>query len=202
MDSDVGICNAALTILGTRNIMMLTEDSNEAKKCNKVFWDCVETTLQEYKWSFATTQVELAPLTDKYVGWNYAYQYPKDCLQRISLINPNEDEDWHYPILSSEFTVELSANNDSRVLLTDHERVIIKYTKFIKNINVYTPTFKRALVWQLAITLGRSLKGAASNEVAACMQSYREVISKAKVIDANESIIKPVRKNKYLEGRR
>ena len=202
MDSVVSICNNALTVLGARKIMLLDEGSTEANNCKTVFWDCVESTLQAHNWSFATSQEELAPLSENYQGWDYAYRYPVDCLRIIALVDPNICEDWHYPINFSEYTVQLSLKGDSRVLLSSHDRVILKYTRFIKNISVYSAAFKRTLVWQLTVALGRQLKGAASNEVAAYEQAYRIELSKARSIDSSESIIKPIRENKYRRGRR
>ena len=172
MDSAVGICNEALTILGARRILSLEDESTEARNCAAVFWNCVELTLQAHNWSFAAAQIELAPLVEVYAGWAYAYRYPQDCLRIISMIDPVINEDWHYPIASSDYTVQLAVNGDCRVLLTSHERVIMKYVKYVKNISVFSSAFRKALVWQIAITLGRQLKGAASNEVAAYIDAY------------------------------
>ena len=106
MDNAVGICNAALTLLGVCKIRMLEEESDEARKCKEVFWGCVKAMLEEYKWSFATTQNELARVPEEYFGWAYAYRYPSDCLDIISIVNPVVSTDWRTPIDVSEYTVQ------------------------------------------------------------------------------------------------
>ncbi len=201
MDDAVGICNAALTTMGASKIKLLTENSDEARKCNGVFWGCVKSMLEDFKWSFATTQLEIAQVSDEYFGWAYAYRYPSDCLEIISLVNPNLTDDWQHLIDVSEYVVQTAANkDDGKVLLSIHERVLLKYIFFQKDITKFSGKFKEALVQKLIVTLGVDLKGMSAADLEKHQQLYELLLSKAKSKDYKNSYVKPIKENKYIKA--
>lgn len=86
MASVVEICNRALSNIGnSRSINSLTEASKEAGECSLHFEACRDAVLSDFDWNFATKRVALADTSNPPPDWEYAYQYPSDCL-RISEI--------------------------------------------------------------------------------------------------------------------
>src|SRR3546814_17373670 len=61
----VEVCNLALGRIGegaSRPIQSLTEASEAARACNRVFASAMETTLRDFPWAFAQASVALAPV--------------------------------------------------------------------------------------------------------------------------------------------
>lgn len=103
MTSEVEICNRALDKVGTRStIASLTEASNEAKICNRLYAPTRDETLGMAFWNFARKTANLSllksapgtitnPNPSGWTGvwsddfpappWLFEYAYPSDCLQ-------------------------------------------------------------------------------------------------------------------------
>lgn len=81
--SETSICNMALTSLGAPRILdTITEETEQARKCNAIFDDLRDQELSSFPWGFATEMVAPAkvsgtPLYD----YTYIYQKPSDCLR-------------------------------------------------------------------------------------------------------------------------
>src|SRR3546814_20215370 len=81
----VEVCNLALGRIGegaSRPIQSLTEASEAARACNRVFASAMETTLRDFPWAFAQASVALAPVAQTVPGWEFSYAYPENCLFR------------------------------------------------------------------------------------------------------------------------
>jgi hypothetical protein len=52
--NSVEICNSALTLIGTRKIVALSDPSVEARECNSNYDKCRKATLRDHPWNFAT----------------------------------------------------------------------------------------------------------------------------------------------------
>src|SRR3546814_19279751 len=77
------VCNLALGRIGegaSRPIQSLTEASEAARACNRVFASAMETTLRDFPWAFAQASVALAPVAQPVPGWERASAYPANCL--------------------------------------------------------------------------------------------------------------------------
>ena len=89
MASVVEICNRALSYIGnSRSINSLTEASKEAGECSLHFEACRDAVLSDFDWNFATKRVALADTSNPPPDWEYAYQYPSDCLRITEIMLP------------------------------------------------------------------------------------------------------------------
>ena len=60
MPSVVDICNEAMDLLGAATITSLTENSKEARLCNRRFDTVRDTVLRSHNWNCAITRATLA----------------------------------------------------------------------------------------------------------------------------------------------
>src|SRR3546814_9617900 len=87
----VEVCNLALGRIGegaSRPIQSLTEASEAARACNRVFASAMETTLRDFPWAFAQASVALAPVAQTVPGWEFAYAYPERSEEHTSELQP------------------------------------------------------------------------------------------------------------------
>jgi hypothetical protein len=104
----------------------------------------------------------LTPITNTWHGWQYAYQYPSDCLEFRYIFNPYLSQTINnfvgiYPVYRPNPTVQnipfevvAATDGNSRVILTNQPGAIGIYTKQITNTGLFTPLFVDALAARLA----------------------------------------------------
>ena len=96
MPSVVDICNEAMDLLGAATITALTENSKEARLCNRRFVTVRDSVLRTHTWNVAVTRATLAQDTDPPAfGFTYQYSLPTDpyCLRVLSFWNSNVNND-------------------------------------------------------------------------------------------------------------
>lgn len=123
MTSVVEICNLALSNIRAGSINSLDENSLQAQQCKLKYPIMRDQLLAELPWSFNHKIKTLAVLTDDIFNWNYAYQYPSDCLKINRLIGAHEQ-------LSNADSDVISRLIDSQVLPVGHSRRKIPYQVF------------------------------------------------------------------------
>lgn len=93
MASEVDICNLALQRLGAATISSLTDDSKNARECNRVYDHARDSELRAHPWSFARKRASLAAdSTDPSFGYAKRYAVPADFLRLMPQNgrNPND----------------------------------------------------------------------------------------------------------------
>lgn len=151
--SAVDICNLALVRAGVSKVISsLEEASVEAGVCRVIYPTALEATLAAAPWPFATKRAVLAPLASGgRGGFAFSYALPPDCIAVQEVFAGRRlREDQKVP-----FAIENEA--ETRILLTDHEDVEVKYTARVENPLVFHPLFVQALAWNLAEDLAISL---------------------------------------------
>ena len=96
MASVVDICNEAMDLLGAATITSLTENSKEARLCNRNFEKIRDTVLRAHNWNIAITRKQLAKDSDAPAfGFTNQFTLPTDpyCLRVISLHTANVDNE-------------------------------------------------------------------------------------------------------------
>ena len=89
MASVIEICNRALSNIGnSRSINSLNEASKEADQCSLHFDACRDAALADFDWNFATKRLALADTNNPPPDWQYAYQYPTDCVRITEIMVP------------------------------------------------------------------------------------------------------------------
>lgn len=169
--TEVQICNIALTGLGASRITSLTQDSENARRCNVLYATLRDDLLRRHPWNFAVTRRQLAVLDETPAfGYTYVYQLPADCLRVLSEQNSDTD----YKI-------------EGRKVFTDDTTIKIKYIARVTDTNIFSIDFSMALAAYLASTLAYSITN--SNTVAeAASNTFNEKLSLAKAADASEGL--------------
>ena len=170
--NEIDIANFALIQIGGEQITSLTEDSQEARLMNRIFYPSLETLLQEHPWNFATKRASLALSTDTPVyGYTYAYVIPSDCLQIIEF--ENWDDGYDYVV------------EDGKVL-SNADTCKVTYKENIRDMNKLSPLFRQAFISYLAANLAPYLTNTAQYAQGASQQ-FIMYLRKAKVQNARES---------------
>jgi len=198
--NSVGICNLALSHLGSYSIQSFTESTKEAQFCDAVYEPVRDSMLRDFDWNFATKREALALLTTTYSGYDYAYAYPSDCLKAIKIYNANTgysmsgsfyDASLTYSSPNKiEFEIAINDNLNQKIVLTNEGDAELFYTAKVTNVNLYDPLFVTAFSYSLAAELALALKGSTKMQEE-LTQLARLYGYKAQATNANESYLKP-----------
>lgn len=167
--SEVSICNIALTMLGEKSITSLGDDSKQARYCSLRYEDIRNAVLRAHPWNCALARVQLARLADDPAfGWAYQYELPNDYLRIVRLEN-----------MEDEYVIEGSA------LLTDISPCRIIYVKLLTDTTLFDPLLCQAIATRLAWELAKPITG--STEIMDRMErKYDAILKEARSIDAQE----------------
>ncbi|CAB3624686.1 hypothetical protein [Achromobacter pestifer] len=232
MASVVDICNLALAHLGdeaTVSSIDPPEGSAQAEHCARFYPMARDTVLEAHDWNFATTRGVLALVGSAWPSWAFCYELPATCVRAISVLPPGALDDYStaYPRTAGalgypgatfvphgavytpqEFSIETgesdgSEADDRRLLYTNQEGAVLRYTRRVEDTTRFPPLFVDALTRLLASYLaGPVVKGTDGVSVAqAQLQAYRGIISQATVSDSNQRSIKPRQSVPWIAGR-
>lgn len=187
------------TSQGDRNTVVLDEFYETAK----------EKTLSDHDWGFASAFRELTPTgnTSQHPKYAYEYDYPNNCLfvrevylfekeryknlkdEKISFFNMAA---LHYDNENSEASkrqnfVIASDDSGKRIIYTDVQPAVARFTRLVDEETYYTPEFAMALSWYLAFLSAPSITGARV-KTSDCLQIYRQMLKEGKTADANEGL--------------
>lgn len=232
MASDVDICNLALAHLGdeaTVSSIDPPEGSAQAEHCARFYPMARDTVLEAHDWNFATTRGVLALVGSAWPSWAFCYELPSACVRAISVLPPGALDDYSvgfprtasslgYPgatfvphgaaYMPQEFSIETGESDgndadDRRLLYTNQEGAVLRYTRRVEDTTRFPPLFVDALSRLLASYLaGPVVKGTEAISVAqAQLQAYRAIITQATVSDSNQRSIKPRQSVPWIAGR-
>ena len=149
MASVVEICNRALSNIGnSRSINSLTEASKEAGECSLHFEACRDAVLSDFDWNFATKRVALADTSNPPPDWEYAYQYPSDCLRITEIMLPGVRNPT--AAMRVQYEVGADTNGTGKLIYTDQPQAWLKYVSRVSDVNMFDAIFMEALAWRLA----------------------------------------------------
>lgn len=198
MSSEVQICNLALSHIGARRIQSLNDPIPEARECKLFYPIARDAALRDNDWAFARKRIALAQLTEEFIGWDYAYGYPRDCHK--------DREIWNgigYPAEPHEkVPYEIASNStlDGSVILTNEEAAYLVYTAKVTNVNVFDAMFIDAISFRLASDLAIPVKGK-SDLQKDFMQQYTMFMGRAQVASANQGHPTPTDHNSFVAAR-
>ena len=136
-ESAVEICNDALAILRANPIASLTEDSENARRCNRFYSRGLRACLRMHPWNFAMARQQLAQnATAPAFEYDHAYTLPTDpyCLKVMGL--------WTGSQWIRRFKIE------GRNIVTELDECWIKYTALVTDTLQFDALFDEALaVW-------------------------------------------------------
>jgi len=194
MASEVEICNLALSHIGKYHINSLADAQKESIECRLLYPRARDSVLRDHPWNFARKQLTLGELTETYVNWDYAYQYPVDCLLALEIYNPSGSDD------QIPFEIGISADLNSRVILTNHEQAVLIYTAAVTNPNIFDSVFIDAMAYRMAADLALPLRGDPQVQQA-MLNLYAGLLGRAQTVNANEQFQDPVDDCSFITAR-
>src|SRR3990167_518191 len=152
--SDVGIANAALTLLGEQSITSLDDETDAARAVKRLYAITLEAALRDHNWNFAQIRRALARLTaTPEFDFSYMYALPTDPLC-LRVLETNLDSDEPYRIETYKTDVE-----QTPVILTDSCSVSILYVARLDDPTLWDALFVDAFVFELAFRLTFAVTG-------------------------------------------
>ena len=182
--SVVQIVNNALVRIGANAILTLTEDSEAARAANLIYEQVRDACIRDHVWNFAVNRVELAQnSTSPAFKFSYQYNLPSDCLRVLQM----ESMDMFYQI-------------EGGKLLTNEGTAKILYLARVEDVNLFDSMFVEALSARIAAELAVTL--AESNTLYTnMMEIYRQKLSDARSMDAQESGYREIIADTWLDSR-
>lgn len=209
MANDVEICNLALSRIGCESkIQNLQADiSREATACRVHYEINRNAVLEAHPWGFAKRRETLSLLAEQVEGWNYAYNYPNNCLLAREIFNAQAftrtvfigcDEQRR----ASEIPFEIlsNANLNGTIIGTDEADAILVFTAKITNPTLFSSLFADALASLMASDLSVALWGDTSKQNT-FYQVYRARLGDAQRLDANQQYKAPNDDSSYVDSR-
>lgn len=155
--SDTDICNQALGNIGISDfIESLTEESNEAEKCNLYYESVRDRLLRQFNWPFAKVQAALVLSDQTVTGWAYAYVYPVDCINARKIVNstartPNRQQKIPFKVFNN-------PTSAGRLICTDQADAVLEYTVQVTDPTLFDPVFNETFGWCLSDKIAGPLK--------------------------------------------
>lgn len=191
MATQLDICNMALSNIGCLQIQSLTDESESARLL-LLNWDrCLESVLREFPWNFATQVKYLNETEDAPPDYRYAYVYPADCL-KIQVVGPSTKMPFPY---------EVRSNGTDKIIVTNADNAVCKYTTKIKDTTIFDPAFVEALAYKLSYEINNAKTGNAQ-QTSEMQERYRETLNAAYHSQAVEGRKMNIYPDKYLRVRR
>ena len=211
MPSDAGIVNIALTKLGARRIVTLTDNVKEAREAYAIYENQRDNEIRSHFWKFATKRTTLPALsTPPTFGYSIAYELPVDCLRVIAVgdVAPNGGYRWlymgstdnaDYQVEGATIMVGLRPFGMATPPATPGP-LNIRYMQRVTDPTLFDPCFVQAFACRLAIELLDTLTGS-SNKRPALAQEYQGALYTALRVNAMEQPPEPLASSSWMQAR-
>lgn len=183
--SQTEVANIALTELGTDLIVSL-EDAVKAAILIKTNWNnLLDAVTRAYPWNFARTRKTLSPDATAPEGddWTYQFTLPPESLRVLK--TDLTDEQWVI---------------EGRKLLCNTDTVTIQYLQRVDDVTRWDACFVQAYAARLAHLLAYPLVQSAALKDS-MWTTYKQKLSEARSIDAQEGRLDEVEANLWIESR-
>jgi len=184
MPSVVDICNEAMDLLGAATITALTENSKEARLCNRRFETVRDAVLRAHPWNAALTRASLAKDADAPAfGFSSQFTLPTDpyCLRVLSFWNKNVDSD------VAAYDSQVMFKIEGRKVLSNESTCKITYIARVTDTETYDPLLSSTIAHKLAAETAYAITGSTSVSQS-INQLYELRLREARSIDAMEGI--------------
>ncbi len=189
MLSDIALCSRALLSIGIDPITSFGDGSAESDVAGLLYSSVRDELISSYPWSFATGQIELAPLVATPVAdFDYAFQLPDDFLRALSVGTP---------------ALKTGSGVDYRIkerrIHCDEEAIVLSYI-FRPDESACPPYFDGVLIARLAAEFCLPLTENTSRaDLAARLASSK--LGSARLTDAQQQTPNAFQDFTLLEGR-
>jgi hypothetical protein len=212
MASVVDICNAALSHIGdVANVASIDppDGSAQAAYCATFYPPALGAILEMATWGFATVRVALAAIDNPSTTWRFAYAYPAQLVNLISVLPQDalddysanfgeQDHEWDSPqpdfadpaanlYMPQPYSVEQDGKGN-QIILTNVCGAVLRYTMAVDDPTKFSPLFVMALSYLLASMLaGPIIKGEEGATMSnAMLTKFQAFQGQAKASDANQ----------------
>lgn len=155
MASNVEIANRALTKVGAKRIIALTDNTKEAREINSMFAIVRDAELRAHNWRFSIKRASLAAHADTPTfGFSYQYRTPADCLKILEVGD-------YYP--GAELTDYVNADDsayayENGFILTDYVAPLnLRYVARIEDPTMFDALFVESFACKLAMEIAEPL---------------------------------------------
>jgi hypothetical protein len=173
-----------MDLLGAATITALTENSKEARLCNRRFETVRDAVLRSHPWNTAIRRASLARDTDAPAfGFTYQYTLPTDpyCLRVLSFWNSNVDSE------VAAYDSQVMFKIEGRKVLSNEGTCKITYLARVTDTEQYDSLLSSTIAHKLAAETAYAITG--STSVSQAMQQLYEVrLREARSIDAMEGV--------------
>ena len=195
--SKTTIFNMALNELGVSAPITNpdAQDDTRAIILNNFYETARDEVLKAFDWNFAEKYRVLTRTKDDCIDprYNYVYDFPDDCLSAREIYVIDGDKK------KKKFRV--SANEQGKkVILTEHDGVVLRYTRVVKKENFFDSEFAMSLALYLAALTGQSIIGSEQKALNA-LRKYNERVKLGQVANASEGQQKDEDDSTYLDAR-
>jgi hypothetical protein len=186
MADQIGICNGALTAVGSDSISDITEPNKRARTLNAI-WDATrQEVLAAHNWNPATMRATLAPNGNTPAHtYDYEYDCPNDCLRVVGL----EPDD-------IDFVVE-----NKKVLCDEGESIDVVYIFDQTDYSAWTPLMASAMEWKLAAKVAYAFTQS-TTLADKCEKKFLAVLAEARSFDGAEGKMKALVSTSWIDARR
>jgi len=188
MASEIQIYNRALQKLGAKAITSPTENSPNARACNRAYADLRDLELRSHPWNFALKRVSVAAdASGPAFGPNNQFTLPSDFLR----LHPDHD-----------YKAETDWQIEGQKLLTDDEAPLyLRYVRRVEDPNVMDPIFREALATRIAFELCEKITQSNTKKDRLRID-HRDLIMKARQVNAIEKTATEPREDTWITVRR
>jgi hypothetical protein len=197
MPSVVDICNEAMDLLGAATITSLTENSKEARLCNRRFETVRDSVLRSHPWNVAVTRASLAQdSVGPAFGFIYQYTLPTNpyCLRLLSFWNSNVNNE------VAAYDSQVMYKVEGRKILSNEDTCNIVYVGRIEDTESYDSMLSSTIASALAAETAYAVTG--SSNIAQLMeQRYQNKLREARSADATEGMPDKIMADDFINVR-
>lgn len=208
MPNVIDLCNEALANIGDgANVSNIDppDGSAQADHCKRFYPIARDVVLEMHDWGFASLRATLAPVSFAFTQWKFAYAVPNLCLRVRAILDPAATDDYSEPtaydvspfwtpqLLQGVYTpqpfeIETDPATGNRIILTNQENAVARYTVQVTDPAKFSPMFCQALVALLSSKLaGPIIKGDEGRKAAVTwLQLADSYVKRAALSDANQ----------------
>lgn len=183
------VVNYALVLLGDpERITSLSDNGPTERVANVIYNPIRKEELRAHDWNFARTYSSIAKDgtdPDASSGFNYRYPLPAGFLRLAS--NPEENFDW-----------EIAG---SYILSNSKGPLYVRYIQDVTDTSLWDALFFEAMATRIALKL-QPFKTQSNTKKQLTMADYRDVIARAKAVNAIERRSQPVQEDLWIAVRK
>jgi hypothetical protein len=170
------------------------EEHPQAILMNNYYELARDSVLEAHDWTFANATKELSIAEESSINgnWQFCFTLPNDCISPRAVVDMFDKKEKKYePGIDSA---------GQKVIYTNTNPCLLKYTKRVTNETFYTARFVNALAFYLAYLSAQVITGS-NNKKNTNLQDYQIAIREAIVLDARKTENKDQDDKDYTDAR-